>query len=80
MTATNFRDIDPMIRSIDDPHKYKQSELVSPSSTQIDLIKKEQIDVREVLSNSIERVNGVNGSTGSIPVLEVHTPAAPTKA
>ena len=33
MTATKQRDIDPMIRSIDDSNKYKQPELVSPTST-----------------------------------------------
>ena len=62
-----------MIRSIDDSDKYKQTELVSQTSTQIDLIKKEPTDVIEVLTNISERVNGVNGSIGSIPVLEVHT-------
>ena len=32
MTATDQRDIDPMIRSIDNSHKYKQPKLVSPTS------------------------------------------------
>ena len=40
MTATNQRDIDPMIRSIDDSNKYKQPEPVSPTSNDIDLINK----------------------------------------
>ena len=39
----------------------------------VDLIKKEPIDVREVLTNSSEQINGVMGSIGSIPGLEVHT-------
>ena len=73
MTATSQRDIYPMIRSTDGRDKYKQTELVSPTSTQIDLIKKEPIDVREVLTNSSEQINGVKGSICSIPVLEVHT-------
>ena len=39
MTATNQRDIYPMIRSTDDRDKYKQPELVSPTSTVLLLLR-----------------------------------------